>query len=374
VAWSVYQIAHRPLDLGLVGLALFLPSLLLVVVTGTVVDRFDRKAIVLMSASMELFGAVALAWLNASGNVRLETVLPILFGIGVAAAFGATAERTLLINIVEDDRFVRMSALYGSAREVVVIGAPAVGGVLVALSAATALETAVALRILSIGAFMLVRLRRSVAPVDRPSWRAALDGIRFVRSQPVLLGAISLDLCAVLLGGATALLPVYATDILHVGPVGFGILRSSVAVGAFATGLILHRFPPLRRVGTLLLVAVAGFGVATLVFAFARQLWIATAALAAIGAFDMVSVVIRNGIVQLNTPDAMRGRVSAIEMVFIGASNELGEFESGALAQMMGAIGAVAAGGIATLLIVGLWAAVFPALRDSDRLAPESPS
>jgi MFS family permease len=161
---------------------------------------------------------------------------------------------------------------------------------------------------------------------------------------------------------------------LHVGPVGFGILRSSVAVGAFATGLILHRFPPLRRVGTLLLVAVAGFGVATLVFAFARQLWIATAALAAIGAFDMVSVVIRNGIVQLNTPDAMRGRVSAIEMVFIGASNELGEFESGALAQMMGAIGAVAAGGIATLLIVGLWAAVFPALRDSDRLAPESPS
>ncbi len=374
MAWSVYQIAHRPLDLGLVGLALFLPSLLLVVVTGTVVDRFDRKAIVLMSASMELFGAVALAWLNASGNVRLETVLPILFGIGVAAAFGATAERTLLINIVEDDRFVRMSALYGSAREVVVIGAPAVGGVLVALSAATALETAVALRILSIGAFMLVRLRRSVAPVDRPSWRAALDGIRFVRSQPVLLGAISLDLCAVLLGGATALLPVYATDILHVGPVGFGILRSSVAVGAFATGLILHRFPPLRRVGTLLLVAVAGFGVATLVFAFARQLWIATAALAAIGAFDMVSVVIRNGIVQLNTPDAMRGRVSAIEMVFIGASNELGEFESGALAQMMGAIGAVAAGGIATLLIVGLWAAVFPALRDSDRLAPESPS
>jgi MFS family permease len=371
VGWSVYSIHHRPLDLGLVGLVLFLPSLLLVLVTGAVVDRFDRKAIVMTAIVCELLGSATLAWMTASGTLALEPTLALLFGVGIARAFGQTAERTVLINIIDDDRYVSTSALYSSMREVVVIAGPAAGGVLVALSTVLAFQTTVVMMALALAAFFFVPLRRRVASGERPSWRSALEGFRFVRSQPVLLGAISLDLFAVLLGGATALLPVYANDILHVGAIGFGVLRSSVAVGAFATGLVLHRYPPVRHIGVRLLACVSGFGIATIVFAFARELWIAVVALVAIGALDMVSVVIRNALVQLNTPDAMRGRVSAIEMVFIGASNELGEFESGLLAQAIGAVGAVAAGGIATLAIVALWTVSFPTLVRSDRIAPE---
>ena len=371
IGWGVYQIEHRPLDLGLVGLALFAPSLLLVLVTGAAADRFSRKGIVIAAAATELLASALLARFAATGTIRLESTLSIVFVIGIARAFGATAERTILINIVDENRYLSLTALYSSVREVVVIAGPAVGGLLVAVSVPIALETTVAMLALAIAAFSFVRLRRSVPAREPPSWQSALEGFRFVAGRPILLGAISLDLFAVLLGSATALLPVYANDILHVGALGFGVLRSSVAVGAFATGLFLHRFPPVRHIGALLLASVAGFGVATLVFAFARELWVATLALAAAGALDMVSVVIRNGLVQLNTPDAMRGRVSAIEMVFIGASNELGAFESGALAQAIGAVGAVAAGGVATLAIVVVWALAFPALVRSDRLTRE---
>ncbi len=238
---------------------MFLPSLALVLVTGTIADRVNRKAIVFAASGIEIGASLAFAALAAGGLVRLETALPIIVGIGIARAFGSTAERTLLINVVAPDQYMRVSAR-------------------------------------------------------------------------------------------------------------FGILRSSVAVGAFLAAVVLHFRPPSRRVGATLLVTVAGFGLATLVFAFSRSIWLAGIALATLGAFDMVSVVIRNGLVQLNTPDAMRGRVSAIEMVFIGASNELGSFESGVLAQLLGAVGAVAAGGIATLAIVVLWAYAFPALRRSDRL------
>jgi len=368
VGWSVYQIEHRPLDLGLVGLALFLPSLLLVLVTGTVADRFNRKAIVIAAAAAELTGSALLAWLAATGGLRLDAALTVVAGIGIARAFGQTAERTVLIALVDDDRYVSVNALYSSTREIVVIGGPALGGVLVAFSPAVAFATTAALLAIAIIAFAFVRLRRVVAAVDRPSWRAALEGLRFVRAQPVVLGAISLDLVAVLFGGATALLPVYANDILHVGALGFGMLRSASAVGAFVMALVLHRRPPTRRIGAVLLTAVAGYGIATVVFAVARDLWLALLALAAAGAFDMISVVIRSGLVTLNTPDAMRGRVSAIEMLFIGGSSDLGAFESGALAQLIGAVGAVAVGGCATLAVVAIWAVVFPALARSDRL------
>jgi len=225
---------------------------------------------------------------------------------------------------------------------------------------------------LSMCAFAFVRLRRAISGEGSATWQSALEGFRFVRAQPALLGAISLDLFAVLFGGSLALLPVYASDILHVGATGFGILRSSVAVGALAAGILLHRYPPVRHIGTLLLATVAGFGLATIVFAFSRTLWFSIVALAVAGAFDMISVVIRNGLVQLNTPNDMLGRVSAIEMVFIGASNELGDFESGALAQAIGAVGSVAAGGIATVLIVALWAIAFPTIARTDRLTGEA--
>jgi MFS family permease len=364
----VYQIHHRPLDLGLVGLVLFAPSLLLVLVTGAVVDRFDRKSIVIASATVELGGSAVLAWFAGSGHLRLDATLGVLFVVGIARAFGATAERTILINVVEEHRYVKVNALYSSMREIVVIGGPAAGGILVAISPVFAFETTVAMLALAVTAFTFVRLRPTTRNDEPPSWRSALEGFRFVRSRPILLGAISLDLFAVLFGGATALLPIYANDILHVGAVGFGILRSSMAFGACAMGIVLHRYQPARRTGALLLACVAGYGAATVAFAFARELWVAVAALAAAGAFDMVSVVIRSALVQLNTPDVMRGRVSAIEMLFIGGSSELGAFESGVLAQLIGAVGAVAAGGIATLLIVAIWTRAFPALACSDRL------
>jgi hypothetical protein len=244
--------------------------------------------------------------------------------------------------------------------------------VLVAISPATAFTATVAMLALSIVAFSFVRLRRAVRLEERPSWRSAFEGFRFVRSQPVLLGAISLDLFAVLFGGATALLPIFASDVLHAGATGFGILRSSMAIGAFAMGIALHRYPPTRRTGAVLLLCVAGYGLAMIVFALSRELWLAVAALAAAGALDMVSVAIRSGLVQLNTPDAMRGRVSAIEMLFIGASSDLGDFESGAVAQLIGAVGSVALGGVATLVVVALWTAAFPALARSDRLTGEA--
>lgn len=368
VGWTVYGINHRPLDLGLVGLVMFLPSLLLVLVTGAVADRFPRKTIVMTASAVKCVGALALAGLFINDVKRLDVWLAVVLILGIARAFGQTAERTMLINIVDGADYMSTKALYSSIREFIVIGGPALGGVLVGISAAWAFGASALMFACSIFMLIFVRLRNDERPKDPPSWRSALEGFRFVRSQPVLLGAISLDLFAVLLGGAVALLPIYASDILHVGPLGYGLLRSSLAVGAFVSGLYLHRYPPTRHVGAALLWSMAGFGMATIVFAYSSVLWISMVALATVGVFDMVNVVIRNGIVQLTTPDAMRGRVSAIEMVFVGASNELGAFESGGIAQLIGAVPAVAAGGIATLLIVALWAALFPTLRQSDTL------
>ena len=368
VGWVVYTINHRALDLGLVGLVLFLPSLLLVLVTGSVADRFDRKTIVVVASLAKCAGAVVLAYLAASHTLRLELALTVVFLIGVARAFGTPAERTVLINIVDDDEFTSIRALYSSVREFLVIGGPALGGILVGFSPVAAFLTTAMMFALSIAAFAFVHMPPVPRPTASPTWRSALEGFTFIFGQPVLLGAIGLDLFAVLVGGAVAVLPIISAEVLHAGAFGYGILRSSVAVGATGMGFYLHRRPPTRRIGTMLLASVAGFGVATIVFAYSRSIVLSACALAVGGACDMVSVVIRNGLVQLRTPDAMRGRVGAIEGVFVGASNELGAFESGALAQAIGAVGAVAAGGIATLAIVAIWYMKFPALRRTDRL------
>ena len=371
IGWSVYAINHRAIDLGLVGLMFFLPALLLVLVTGAIADRFPRKGIVMTASAIKCVGALGFAALFYADIKRLDVTLIVVLILGTARAFGQVAERTMLINIVDPPDYMSTKALYSSIRELIVIGGPALGGILVGISASWAFGAAAAMFAMSICCLVFVHVRNDVRPKDPPSWRSALEGFHFVRSQPVLLGAISLDLFAVLLGGAVALLPIYASDILHVGPFGYGLLRSSIAVGAFASGFYLSRNTPTRHIGASLLWSMAGFGIATVVFAFSTMLWISMAALALIGVFDMINVVIRTGIVQLTTPDDMRGRVSAIEMVFVGASNELGAFESGALAQLIGSVGAVAVGGIATIIIVALWAAWFPALRDSDTLVAD---
>ena len=368
VGWSVYGIHHRPFDLGLVGLAIFLPTLLLVFVTGHLVDRYDRKRIVVLAAIGQAACTFTFALL-AFVHVRdLVIYLAVLVGLGTSRAFGQPAERTILVTIVGVSDYMRVQARYSSMREIVVIAAPALGGALVAVSELAAFVTAGAFVLASVVGFVIVR----IPPLVRPKGAAldagsALDGLRFINARPIVMGAISLDLFAVLFGGATALLPIYADQILHAGAVGFGLLRSASGIGASVTAIVLSQRTPERRVGRTMFVAVAGFGLATIVFAFSRTLWLSIVALAACGAFDMVSVVIRRGLVQLNTPDTMRGRVNAVESVFVGASGQLGSFESGTLAQFVGPVACVAIGGLATVGVVLLWALWFPALRESDR-------
>jgi MFS family permease len=369
VGWTVYGIHHRPFDLGLVGLVMFVPSLLLVFVAGHAVDRYDRKRIVVIAALGVALCAFVLAAL-AFANVRsLVLMLTVLFALGIARAFGSPAERTILVNIVETADYMRVQARYASAREIVVISAPAIGGALVAFSDLAAFITAGLMTLAAAAGFSILHVRsikRAKGGAINPG--SALDGVRFIRSRPVVLGAISLDLFAVLFGGATALLPIYADQILHVGALGFGMLRSASGLGASVMAIVLSHRTPNRRVGRTMLTAVAGYGLCIVAFAYSRYLWLSILALASAGALDMISVVIRRGLVQLNTPDEKRGRVAAIESVFVGASSNLGAFESGTAAQLFGPVLGVALGGVATLGVVLIWALAFPALRASNRL------
>jgi MFS family permease len=373
-AWHIFTLHHRPFDLGLVGLTLFLPAVLLVLVTGLFADRHDRKTIVVCSAVAEMLATLVFLALVIVHADRLWTYLATLLAIGIARAFAAPAERGLLIALVPASDYMRVAAAYSAVRGVVSISGPALGGALVALGTPTALSTSVALIAASIGGLAALRMpaRRPAIADAPPTLHDALGGLRFIRAQPVILAAISLDLFAVLFGGATALLPAYADTILRAGPLGLGILRSAPAAGAALTAAYLARRPLRTNVGRTLLVAVAVFGVGTIVFGLSRSMGVSLAALAIVGAADMVSVVVRTGLVALGTPDAMRVRVLAVENVFIGASNELGEFESGTLAACIGIVPATVAGGVATLAVVGACIVVFPMLRRFDRFASMS--
>ncbi len=352
---------------------LFLPTFVLSLPAGVAADRYDRTRIVTLGISTEALGSFAFVALVAEGERQVPAFLAVLAVIGIARAFTAPAERTLLPSILPASAFMRGTALYSSARELTVIGGPALGGVLVAFGTPVAFGVSGALLVLAAGAFAFLRVERPVHEDGAPTMASALEGVRFILRRPIILGAISLDLFAVLFGGVTAILPIYADEILRVGPVGLGFLRSAPAAGAALAALWFARRPPERRIGALLLTAVATFGVATLVFALSRNVALSLAMLALIGASDMVSVVIRVGLLRHNTPDAMRGRVNAAENVFIGASNELGAFESGALAALLGTVTSVVAGGIGTLVVVAAWAALFPQLRNADRLHESSP-
>jgi MFS family permease len=369
VGWTVYSIHHRPFDLGLVGLVMFTPALLLVFVSGHAVDRYNRKRIVMCAAAGVAACSFALAGLAYARVDNLVLVLGVLFCQGVFRAFGNPAERTILVNIVETDAYMRVQARYASAREIVTMAAPAIGGALVAVSEVFAFVVAGTATLCAVLGFSLLHVRATIRAKNAGITKdSALDGVRFIRSKPIVLGAISLDLFAVLFGGATALLPVYSDQILHTGAVGFGILRSSSGIGAFLMAALLSGRTPNRHVGRTMLIAVSWYGVAMIVFAYSRSLWLSIAALAAAGACDMVSVVIRRGLVALNTPDAMRGRVASIESVFIMGSGQLGSFESGTAAQIFGPVLGVALGGLATLGVVVTWALAFPPLRRADRL------
>lgn len=367
IGWQIFQLRHQPLDLGLVGLVLFLPQLLLALPAGVLADRADRRLIIICSSIGEVVGLAGFIALIVLGVHSVWIYLGAVAFIGIAHSIGIPAMRSLLVNIVPKDRFVRAAALTSSAGQLVNIAGPALGGALVAIGTPVAFGGAAAVYAIAIAAFFFLK-RHAVEYEDVPVLHAAMEGVRFIFRSRIILGAISLDLFAVLFGGATALLPVFATTILHVGPTGFGFLRAAPAVGAALVAGYVARHSLQHGAGRLLLICVAGFGVATIVFGLSRNFIVSIIALVLTGAFDMVSVVIRNALVQLRTPDEMRGRVGAVENVFIGASNELGAFESGGVAALIGTQASVVLGGVATLVVIALWSLLFPELRQFEVL------
>ncbi|HEY6459297.1 MAG TPA: MFS transporter [Polyangiaceae bacterium] len=368
IGWQIYAVTGRPLDLAWVGLAQFMPAVALSLVTGQVADRVDRRRIlVACNAAMACLG-FALFFLARGDETRIAPIYAVLVGIGVTRAFQGPAGQSLLPSLVPTEHFPNAVAWSSSIWQVATVLGPMLGGFGYAAIGASRVYAVAGC--CSVGASLLVA---AIDALPRPAASGAarssvLAGARYVASNPIVLGAISLDLFAVLLGGATALLPVYARDILRLGPWALGALRSAPAAGAAVTGVLLALRPIERRAGRKMLACVAVFGLATIVFGLSRSFVLSLLALVVAGASDMVSVVVRSALVQLATPDAMRGRVSAVNMVFIGASNELGEFESGVTAQWLGTVPSVVLGGIATIVVVAIWATSFPALRRVDRL------
>ncbi|WP_454727533.1 MULTISPECIES: MFS transporter [Cupriavidus] len=369
VGWQIYDLTRDPFMLGMVGLVQFLPSVILLLMSGHVADRFDRRVIVRTCQTLEALIAVSMAVASLKGWITREHIFVFVALIGATRAFETPTLQALLPSVVTARQLPRAVAMSSSAVQTAIIIGPALGGF--AYVAGPGVVYAISAALFAIAACLVsaLKLRQAVQRNNTPVSIATLfAGIAYIRSRPVLLGAISLDLFAVLLGGATALLPIYARDILHTGPWGLGLLRSSPALGALTTALWLAHHPMNRRVGRIMFGAVAVFGVATMVFGVSRWLPLSMAALVMLGASDMISVVVRSTLVQLDTPDEMRGRVGAVNSVFIGASNQLGEFESGVTAALLGPVGAVLLGGLGTLVVVAVWMRLFPSLADRDRL------
>ena len=368
IGWHIYELTGNVLDLGLVGLAEFLPRVLFMLHTGHVADRYDRRHVAALCQTVQGLIAVALVLGSATDNISREMIFLLAFALGAARSFEMPATQALLPNIVPTELFPRAVAAAASAMQAATIVAPAVGGLLYAFGSLWVYGPVAVLYAIACCLMLSLSSRQQVLRKERASLDSLLAGIRFIRSRRDILGAISLDLFAVLLGGATALLPVFAKDILLTGPWGLGLLRSAPAVGALAMSFWLARFPIERQVGRIMFTAVGVFGVATIAFGLSTSFWFSLAVLAVLGAADMISMVIRGAFVQLHTPDEMRGRVSAVNGLFIGASNQLGEFESGVTAAWFGTVPAVVMGGIGTLLITGLWIKLFPTLANRDRL------
>jgi MFS family permease len=348
----------------------FLPAIGFALFTGHVADRLDRRLILIVSYGLLTACGVGLFALAYTGSRLVWPIYVLVFVFGAGRAFANPAGQALVPNLVPLDDFPNAVAWNSSVFQTATIIGPALGGLLYAFGATVVFGTATACYAITVLLLAAMRIRRVAQGVREPvTWAALIAGFTFIRSRPVILGAISLDLFAVLLGGATALLPIYAGEILHVGPWGLGLLRSMPAAGAVVTALVLAQRPLDRRTGRRMLQAVGVFGLATIGFGLSTSLPLSMLCLFVLGAADMVSVFVRQTLVQLDTPDAMRGRVAAVNTVFIGASNELGEFESGVVAGLIGTVPAVVAGGIGTLLVAVLWARWFPALRDRDRLA-----
>jgi MFS family permease len=368
IGWQVYSVRENPLDLGLVGLAEFLPLLLLALPAGHLADRVPRRNLLAVMASLNVVVLGGLLAITVADTGRVWPFFALAFVQGTGSAIGAPAGRALTPSLVPQEILVsalahRSIAFQGSA----VVG-PAMGGILFAVQPELVYIVAIGLSLVALGCVLALRSGRVPAADSIVGLDEVLAGVRLIRRTNILLGAISLDLFAVLLGGAVALLPIFAKDILEVGPTGLGFLRAAPAVGSLVAAAAIARYPIRRRAGPKLFVVVAGFGVCMVAFGLSRQMWLSMLALSLGAAFDTVSVVLRSTILPLVTPDELRGRVTAVEMVFISASNELGAFESGVAAALIGAVPAVVLGGIATVGVAAIWWKLFPALARVDRL------
>ncbi len=369
VGWQVYALTGQALDLGYVGLAQFLPAMAFCAITGPVADRFDRRQVLVACHALLLISAFFLFVLARQPRPSSALIYGVLVLIGTARAFQGPAGQALMPNLVPVHVFPNAVAWGSSTWQIAVVAGPALGGALYAAGGAAGVYGAAAvLELVTLWVLLAISARPTSAPKRAATLADVSAGLRFVWRNPVILGAISLDLFAVLFGGAIALLPIFARDILHEGPRGLGLLRSAPAIGALIVAVWLAYRPLRARAGAVMFLCVAGFGLATIGFGLSRNFLVSLVALALTGAFDMVSVFIRHSLVQLRTPDEMRGRVAAVNMIFIGASNELGEFESGLAAEWLGSVPAVIAGGSATVLVVLLWVLWFPALRRVDQL------
>ncbi len=373
IGWQVYGITGDPLDLGLIGLAQFLPFVVLVLPAGQVADRFNRRTILALCYVAEMICALLLLGFTLFGGTEVWPVFTVLVLFGAARAFAMPSSQAITPNLVPRAAFPNAVAINSSSSHIATIGGPALGGALYVLSPEVVYASVSVTLMLSVLLMFLVRLPVMPRSDEPANWQTLMEGLRFVRSRPIVLGAISLDLFAVLFGGAVALLPAYAADILHVGPEGLGLLRTAPAIGAALIAIGLAFYPITRHVGVWLFAGVFVFGLAIIVFGLSTWFYLSLAALVVMGAGDMVSVYIRHMLVQLETPDEIRGRVSAVNAVFIGASNELGEFESGVTAAWLGLVPAVVIGGTATIAVAGLWTRLFPQLAKSDRLPGETP-
>ncbi|MCR5883118.1 MFS transporter [Rhizobacter sp. J219] len=373
VGWQMYDLTGSAWDLGLVGLLQFLPALLLTLVAGHVADRHDRSRILALAMAVQVVVAVVLTAATHGHWVSRWLLLALSVAIGTAKAFQMPAQQALVPSLVPAPVLPRALAFSSAGMQAAIIGGPALGGFVYVAGADVVYATCAACFVAAGVLFLRIGHPHVPPPKEPVSLATVLAGFRFIWQRPVVLGAISLDLFAVLLGGATALLPMFAKDVLHVGPWGLGLLRGAPAAGALCMSIVLTRWPISRRVGHAMFAAVAVYGVSTMVFGVSTSFVLSLVALWVSGAADMVSVVIRQSLVQLETPDAMRGRVSAVNSIFIGASNQLGEFESGATAAIMGPVGSVLLGGAGTLFIAGLWFKLFPDLARRERLTT-SPS
>lgn len=367
VGWQVWELTGEPLDLGLVGLSVFLPTLFLWPVTGLAADRWPRRDIVRFNLAVAAGVGVGLALLAGRSLDGPGPIFGLMFVLALGRVFGNPASQAMVAGLVPRALLPQALSLTSATFQALTIAGPAVAGLIIGI-AGLSVVYAVAAVLAVIALLATIGLPPCRGEGQARGWGDVLDGLRYLRGRPVLLGAISLDLLVVLLGGATALMPVYATDVLQVGAEGMGLLRAAPAVGAVGMALALARRPPQRRVGRKLLVAVAGFGLATVGFGLSTSLWTALPMLVLVGITDEVSVMLRTSLVQVQTPDAYRGRVSAVNSVFVGISNEVGELESGALAAAVGPVAAVVLGGLGSLGVVAAFWRFAPHLRDVDRV------